>query len=56
MVTIHPAKVMGLQDRIGTVEVGKDANFAVFKGVPGTDMGAHVVYTIGEGDIKYQRN
>lgn len=56
MVTIHPAKVMGLQDRIGTVEVGKDANFAVFKGIPGTDMGAYVVYTIGEGDIKYQRN
>lgn len=56
MVTINPAKVMGLQNRIGSIEVNKDANFAVFKGVPGTDMGAHVVYTIGEGDIKYQKN
>lgn len=56
MVTVNPAKVMGLEDRIGTIEKGKDANFAVFKGVPGTDMGAHVVYTIGEGNIKYQKN
>ncbi len=54
MVTIHPAKVLGLQDRLGTIETGKDANFAVFKGVPGTDMGAHVIYTIGEGELKYQ--
>lgn len=55
MVTVYPAKVMGLQDRIGTIEVGKDANFAVFQGIPGTDMGAYILYTIGEGDIKYQR-
>ena len=54
MVTIHPARVLGLQDRLGSIEVNKDANFAVFKGLPGTDMGARVVYTIGEGDIKYQ--
>ena len=54
MVTIHPARVLGLQDRLGTIENGKDANFAVFKGIPGTDMGAHVIYTIGEGDLKYQ--
>lgn len=55
MVTIHPAKVIGLEDRLGTIEVGKDANFAVFKGVPGVDMGAHVVYTIGEGVVRYER-
>ncbi|MGM9661907.1 MAG: amidohydrolase family protein [Oscillospiraceae bacterium] len=54
MVTIHPAEVLGLQERVGTIEAGKDANFAVFKGVPGTDMGAHVVCTIGEGEIKYK--
>ena len=52
MVTIHPARVLGLQDRLGSIEVNKDANFAVFKGLPGTDMGARVVYTIGEGDIR----
>lgn len=55
MVTIHPAKVLGLEERIGTIEAGKDANFAVFKGLPGRDMGAHVVCTIGEGDVKYMR-
>ncbi len=55
MVTIHPATVMGLEDRIGSIETGKDANFAVFKGLPGTDMGACVIYTIGEGEILYKR-
>lgn len=55
MVTINPAELMGLEDRLGSIEVGKDANFAVFAGVPGIDMGAHVVYTIGEGVILYQK-
>lgn len=54
MVTIHPARVLGLQDRLGSIESGKDANFAVFQGLPGADMGARVLYTIGEGEILYQ--
>lgn len=33
-VTIHPAEVMGLSDRIGSLEAGKDADFAVFDGNP----------------------
>ena len=56
MITINPAKVIGLDAELGSIEVGKYANFAVFKGLPGTDMGAHVVYTIGEGSVLYHRN
>ena len=56
MITINPAKVLGVDADIGSIEVGKYANFAVFKGLPGTDMGAHVIYTIGEGSVLYHRN
>lgn len=42
-------------DRLGSIEIGKDANFAVFQGIPGSDMGAQVIYTIGEGEIKYRK-
>jgi imidazolonepropionase-like amidohydrolase len=49
MLTINPAKVMGVEDRVGSVEIGKDANFAIFRGVPGVNMGARVIYTVCEG-------
>lgn len=55
MVTIYPAELLGVDDRLGSIEIGKDANFAVFQGIPGSDMGAQVIYTIGEGEIKYRK-
>ncbi len=33
-VTIRPAKEMGLENRIGSIEPGKDADFAIFDGDP----------------------
>ena len=33
-ITIVPAKIMGLSDRIGSVAPGKDADLAIFKGDP----------------------
>ena len=33
-VTIRPAKLLGLSDRIGSLEVGKDADIAIFDGHP----------------------
>ena len=33
-VTINPAKLLGLDNRIGTLEVGKDADIAIFDGHP----------------------
>jgi len=37
-VTIRPAKVMGLEHRIGSLEAGKDADVAVFGGHPFCNM------------------
>ncbi|WP_030162268.1 amidohydrolase [Glycomyces sp. NRRL B-16210] len=33
-VTINPAKIMGVDDRIGSLEAGKDADFCVWSGDP----------------------
>lgn len=33
-VTLHPAEVLGVADRLGSLEVGKDADFALWSGDP----------------------
>jgi imidazolonepropionase-like amidohydrolase len=45
-VTIRPARVMGLQDRIGSLETGKDADISVFDGHPFSNMTSCVLTMI----------
>ena len=33
-ITINPAKICNIDDRVGSIEIGKDADFAVFDGDP----------------------
>jgi len=33
-VTINPARMLGIEDRVGTVEVGKDADLVLWSGTP----------------------
>ncbi len=49
MLTINPAKILGIDDRIGTIETGKDADLVVWAGHP-FDMSSKVksVYINGE--------
>ena len=37
-VTIRPATLLGLCDRVGTIEVGKDADLAIFDGFPFSNL------------------
>lgn len=39
-ITINPAKVAGIADRVGSLEVGKDADIAIFDGDPLKDIQA----------------
>lgn len=39
-ITINPAEVLGIQDRVGSLEVGKDADFLILGGEPFTLKGA----------------
>ncbi|MEG1028000.1 MAG: amidohydrolase family protein, partial [Oscillospiraceae bacterium] len=53
MVTINPAKILGVADRVGSIEVGKDADIAIFDGIVGLDTNAKVKYTIVNGEVVY---
>jgi imidazolonepropionase-like amidohydrolase len=52
MITINPAKSLELEKRIGSIEVGKDGDIAVFDKYP-LDSTTKCVMTIIEGEIFY---
>lgn len=54
MVTINPAKILKVDDRLGSLTVGKDADIAVFSGLLGCDTNAKVRCTILEGNVIYR--
>lgn len=51
-VTINPAKVLGVQDMVGTLESGKDADFLIFDGDP-WDARTHLLETWINGKKEY---
>ena len=55
MVTVNAAKRMGVEDRIGTLEEGKDADIILVKGRLGLDTNAEVQCTMIDGKVVYQK-
>lgn len=53
-ITINPAQIIGIDDRVGSIEVGKDADIVIFKGNPLKDIDYRTVMTIIDGKIVYQ--
>jgi len=53
-ITITPAQAMGVDDRVGSLEAGKDADIVIFNGNPLLDIGSSVAYTIIDGKIVYK--
>lgn len=51
-ITINPAIICGVADRMGSLEVGKDANIAIFDGNP-MEVFTRTLYTIIDGEIVY---
>lgn len=50
--TIYPAMICGIADRVGSLEVGKDADIAVFDGNP-MEVFTRTLYTLIDGRIVY---
>jgi len=54
-ITIYAAEVMGLEDRVGSLKAGKDADIVIWDKNP-LDATSHALYTIIEGKIVYRRS
>jgi imidazolonepropionase-like amidohydrolase len=54
-ITLHGAKQLGLDKRTGSIEVGKDADLAVFNGHP-LNSYSRVEMTLVEGEVYFQRS
>lgn len=52
-ITIHAAQVCGVDDRVGSLKVGKDADISIFSGNP-MEVFTKTLYTIINGKIVYQ--
>ena len=53
-ITINGAKIVGLDDRIGSIAPGKDADLVVWSGHP-LDFRSHVQTVVSAGQIAYRR-
>jgi imidazolonepropionase-like amidohydrolase len=53
--TIYPAEMLDLQSRVGSLEVGKDADFIVLSGAP-LSVYSHVLETWIEGEKVFDRS
>lgn len=47
-ITLNPAHVIGISDRVGSLEVGKDADIAIFEGNPLRDIQCKTKAVFGE--------
>lgn len=54
-ITINPAKQMGIADRVGSLDVGKDADIVIWDDDPLRIIGAKVYMTIVDGKIVYKK-
>ncbi|MCL2574716.1 MAG: amidohydrolase [Defluviitaleaceae bacterium] len=51
-ITIYPAEILGFEDRVGTIAVGKDADIVIWDKHP-LDITGKVLHTIIDGKIVY---
>ena len=53
-ITINAAEILGIEDRVGSLKEGKDADIVIWNGHP-FDLQAEVAYTIIDGKIVYKK-
>ena len=53
LITLNPAKILGVDDRIGSLTPGKDADFLIFNGLDPLDSRKKVIKTYIDGKLVY---
>ncbi len=53
-ITINAAEIVGIDDRVGSIEVGKDADIVIFDGNPIKDIDCKTYATIINGEVVYK--
>lgn len=53
-ITINPAKILGIETRVGSLEPGKDADVVIFSGHP-LDVRSRVEKVLINGEVVYER-
>ncbi|QEK11345.1 amidohydrolase [Crassaminicella thermophila] len=54
-ITIHAAEILGIEDRVGSIKEGKDADIVIWNGHP-FELQATVEYTLIDGNVVYRKN
>ena len=54
MITLNPAWQLGIQDRVGSIDVGKDADIAIWSAHP-FSVYARVEWTLIDGEVFFDR-
>ena len=54
-ITINPAKTLGIDNRVGSIEIGKDADIVIWDNNP-LEIQSNVIYTIIDGKIVYKKD
>jgi imidazolonepropionase-like amidohydrolase len=54
MITINSAKQLGIENRVGSIEVGKEADIAIFKGHPLSSYTIPMI-TVVDGVVRFDR-
>src|SRR5215467_8243748 len=55
MITLNPAWIIGVEDRVGSLEVGKDADISIWNAYP-LSSGALVDKVVIDGDVFFDRS
>jgi imidazolonepropionase-like amidohydrolase len=53
-ITTEPARILGIDDKVGSVEVGKDADLVLYDGDP-FSYATRVVAVLVDGAVAHQR-
>ena len=53
-ITINPAESIGIGDRVGSLEPGKDGDVVIWTADPMTALGAESYATVVNGKVVYQ--